>query len=153
MKKTPWLVLLILMAILVIALVLFRNKAEAPTSPTSSTTTNSVTKELGQGSTAKYIDYSDNAIASNPGKKVLFFHAKWCPQCRSIESDILAGPLPESWTIIKVDYDNSQSLRQKYGVTLQTTFVKVDGQGEQLSKFVAYEEPNLAAIKQNFLDK
>ncbi len=153
MKKL-WLIVLVSLAAILLILFLFRNKATAPTPQYLPQQTMSNGGQLDTGTpSAKYLDYDENSIASNPGNKVLFFHAKWCPQCRSIESDILAGPLPEGWTIIKVDYDNSQDLRRKYGVTLQTTFVKVDDSGNSLGKFVAYEEPHLSAVKQNFLDK
>ncbi len=59
--------------------------------------------------------------------------------------------MPDGFTIIKVDYDSNQDLRQKYGVTLQTTFVKVDADGNGTGKYVAYEEPTFEAVKRNFL--
>lgn len=99
-----------------------------------------------------YIAYEDGIIEKTSGDKVLFFHAPWCPQCRAIESDIKKQGPPAGWTIIKVDYDSSQSLRQKYGVTLQTTFVKVGDNGESLGKHIAYNEPSLDAVKRDFLD-
>lgn len=77
---------------------------------------------------------------------LLFFHAPWCPQCRSVESDILAQGVPDGLTIIKVDYDSRQDLRQQYGVTLQTTFVEVDADGTELQKHVAYDDPRLDAV-------
>ena len=49
-------------------------------------------------------------------------------------------------TIIKVDYDTHQDLRQKYGVTVQTTMVEVDNDGTSLQSFVVYNEPTLAAV-------
>ena len=100
-----------------------------------------------------YINYSEDVIANTSGEKVLFFHAPWCPQCREIDSDIKAQfSLPENTTIIKVDYDSNQKLRQKYGVTLQTTFVKVDDSGNGIQKYVAYNEPNFASVKKNILE-
>ena len=102
-------------------------------------------------STGAYLDYSETQVASTTGTKVLFFHAPWCPQCRQLESDIKAGPLPDGTTIFKVDYDTNQALRQKYGVTLQTTLVRVDDQGNLVAKYVAYDDPTLAALKQNIL--
>lgn len=98
-----------------------------------------------------YVDYSEELVASTSGTKVLFFHAAWCPQCRQLESEIKAGSLPEGTTIFKVDYDTSQALRQKYGVTLQTTLVKIDDQGNLVEKYVAYDDPTLTALKQNIL--
>ncbi len=93
-----------------------------------------------------YVDYSPTAIAEAEGRTLLFFHAPWCPQCRSVESDILAEGVPAGVTIIKVDYDTNQDLRQQYGVTLQTTFVEVDSAGAGLQTYVAYEDPRLQAV-------
>jgi thiol-disulfide isomerase/thioredoxin len=93
-----------------------------------------------------YVDYSDDAIAQAEGRVLLFFHAPWCPQCRSVESDILAEGVPDGVTIVKVDYDSRQDLRQQYGVTLQTTFVEVDAAGTELQKHVAYDDPHLDAV-------
>lgn len=98
-----------------------------------------------------YVDYSDSVIAETSGTKVLFFHAPWCPQCRSIEKGIDAQGVPGGLTIIKVDYDSNQSLRQKYGVTIQTTFVKINDAGEFVSRYVAYDEPTWDAVKRNYL--
>lgn len=97
-----------------------------------------------------YLEYSSDIIQNTKGRKLLFFHAPWCPQCRAIENDINEQGVPESWNIIKVDYDSSQDLRQKYGVTIQTTFVEVDNSGELIKKYVAYEEPTLSAVTRNF---
>lgn len=102
-------------------------------------------------SAGSYVDYSDDVIAKTTGTKLLFFHASWCPQCRALEADISQNGVPANTTIIKVDYDTSQSLRQKHGVTLQTTVVKIDDQGNTVEKFVAYDDPTVAAIKENLL--
>lgn len=100
----------------------------------------------------KYVDYTPSIIAETSGTKVLFFHAPWCPQCRMLETDIKQTLLPDNLTIIKVDYDSSQALRQKYGVTLQTTLVLVDDSGNLQRKYVAYNEPTYEAVKENLLD-
>lgn len=120
----------------------------------SSSTQPAAQSDQSAGTTAQagaYVDYQESLIASTPGTKVLFFHAPWCPQCRQLESDIEAGPLPANTTIFKVDYDTNQTLRQKYGVTLQTTLVKVDDQGNMIEKYVAYDDPTLDSIKENIL--
>lgn len=93
-----------------------------------------------------YVDYSPTAIADAEGRALLFFHAPWCPQCRSVEADILSEGVPAGVTIIKVDYDSHQDLRQQYGVTLQTTFVEVDSSGAGLQTYVAYDDPHLQAV-------
>jgi thiol-disulfide isomerase/thioredoxin len=99
-----------------------------------------------------YVNYSSDVVAATPGTKLLFFHAPWCPQCRALDKDILAAALPENVTIIKVDYDTHQDLRQKYGITIQTTLVRVDDKGDLIKKYVAYNQPTFAAVKQNLLD-
>jgi thiol-disulfide isomerase/thioredoxin len=98
-----------------------------------------------------YTDYHDGIIAETKGTKLLFFYASWCPQCRALEADIKERGVPDGVTIIKVDYDNSQKLRQQYGVTLQTTVVRVDDNGNLVKKFVAYDDPSLPAITKELL--
>ncbi len=98
-----------------------------------------------------YTDYSENAFKNAAGTRLLFFHAPWCPQCRALDADIKAKGAPENVTILKVDYDSNQALRKKYGVTLQTTIVKVDGAGNLAQKYVAYDEPTLSAVIENVL--
>ncbi len=98
-----------------------------------------------------YVDYRDGIIAETTGTKLLFFHAPWCSQCRALEADIKAKGVPDNVTIIKVDFDSNQKLRQQYGVTLQTTVVKVDDDGNLLKKTVPYDEPSLATVTKELL--
>jgi thiol-disulfide isomerase/thioredoxin len=99
----------------------------------------------------EYVDYREGIIAEASGTTLLFFHAPWCPQCRTLESDIKTKGVPQGVTIIKVDYDSSQKLRQEYGVTIQTTVVRVDKDGRLVEKFVAYNEPSMAAVEEALL--
>jgi thioredoxin 1 len=77
------------------------------------------------------------ALAATGGDVLLFFHATWCPICRNIESelDTNVSKIPDGVHILKVDYDTATALRQKYGVTVQHTFVQVDSSGHLLQKF------------------
>jgi thiol-disulfide isomerase/thioredoxin len=84
----------------------------------------------------KYTEYSANKLAQNPmGTNVIFFHASWCPTCKAAETDINAKltAIPANFNILKVDYDTSTDLKQKYGVTSQSTFINVDKDGNKLS--------------------
>ncbi|MEJ1154357.1 thioredoxin family protein [Microbacterium marmarense] len=90
-----------------------------------------------------YVEYSEAALASAEGTPVLFFHATWCPQCRALDEDIRASGMPDGITILKVDYDSNQDLRQQYGVTQQTTLVELDSAGNALTTFIPYEDPSL----------
>lgn len=80
------------------------------------------------------VDLLDNA---SDGDVVLFFHAAWCPTCRATDDDIAAreGEIPSDLTILKVDYDSSSDLIQKYGVTTQHTFVQVDSEGNEINQW------------------
>ena len=98
-----------------------------------------------------YVSYTTEAFAATPGTRILFFHAPWCPQCRMLDDSIKAAIIPDNTTIFKIDYDTNQALRAKYGVTLQTTFVKVDSSGNKIASFTAYEEPNFQSVKQALL--
>lgn len=91
----------------------------------------------------EYVEYSDAALAAVEGTPVLFFHAPWCPQCRALEESIETSGVPDGLVILKVDYDSRQDLRQRYGVTIQTTLVALDGAGEATASFVAYDDPSL----------
>ena len=86
------------------------------------------------------------ALASATHDVVLFFRASWCPTCRAVDSDIKAnlGKIPSSLTILDVNYDNSASLKQKYGVTYQHTFVQVDKDGNLIKKWSG--SPTLSAL-------
>lgn len=82
-----------------------------------------------------YQDYDASAVAQTDGKKILFFHASWCPTCKALDQNIRAGVIPADLTIFKVNYDTADALRKKHGVTYQHTLVQVDSSGEQLKKW------------------
>jgi len=83
----------------------------------------------------KYINYTENAILNTPGKKILFFHASWCPNCRAADKDLTAAVLPNEITVFKADYDSEDTLKQKYAITSQHTFVQIDDEGNMIKKW------------------
>lgn len=91
----------------------------------------------GPGSYITLADYDADKGAYASTDVVLFFNAAWCSTCReardNIESD-LAG-IPSDLTIVVVDFDTATDLRQKYGVTVQHTFVQIDAEGTELAKW------------------
>ncbi len=111
----------------------------------------SETNSQASTSPGAYVQYTDEIIQDTPGTKVLFFHAPWCPQCMALEKSIESGKIPDGVTIIKVDYDSNQDLRKEYGVTLQTTLVRVDDSGKSVKKYTAYNQPTLQALIDNVL--
>src|SRR3990167_9582475 len=80
--------------------------AEKPiteTSTTTSTTTPTVSsgdgEELTASAAGQYLTYSGD-LGIGSGRRLLFFHAPWCPQCRALEKSIQAEGVPEGVTII-----------------------------------------------------
>lgn len=79
-----------------------------------------------------YQDYSQaNYEAAKDKKRVLFFHAAWCPTCKAanISFEKNLNKLPDNVVLLKTDYDSEKALKDKYGVTYQHTFVQVDKDG------------------------
>lgn len=117
-------------------------------SSTKSSNPDSPADTTSLSTSGQYVEYTPTTISHTSGTKILFFHAPWCPQCRALEASIKASTIPANVTIIKVDYDSHQALRQQYGVTIQTTLVRVDDAGNLIEKLVAYDEPNFQSVEQ-----
>jgi len=86
------------------------------------------------------------AVLTDGQPKVLFFHAAWCPVCKEADTKLTAWFENEMPTIdvYKLNYDTETSLRSKYGVTYQHTFVLVDGEGNEVQ---VIQGPSDAALK------
>ena len=82
-------------------------------------------------------EYEGSADMYADSDVVLFFNADWCSTCKEARENLNADPaaIPAGLTIVKVDYDDSDELKQKYGVTVQHTFVQVDADGNELAKW------------------
>lgn len=154
---------LIIFSIAIGAVTLFSSQALKTNSTTSSQTPPASTvtsptmatdgSDMAHTTPGMYMTYDQSSYDAHANqRRVLFFHAPWCPQCVALDKDIAASDLPDDVAIFKVDYDSNQELRKKYGVTLQTTFVLVDTNGEQVKKYTAYATPNYASVKTNLLD-
>ena len=84
-----------------------------------------------------YESYDASKLSrAEDGDLVLFFHANWCPSCRSLDSKINEElkDIPDGLTILKTDYDTQKELRKKYGLTSQHTLVQVDKDGNMIQK-------------------
>ncbi len=84
-----------------------------------------------------YVAYDESMLKrADTGNVVIFFHAPWCPECKALDADLKARPssIPSDLTILKTDYDTQTALKQKYGITMQNTFVQVDASGNLLKK-------------------
>lgn len=89
---------------------------------------------------ATYAPGCPERYASLGKKTVLFFRAYWCGACADAAANIAAEAAsgPDDLVVLEVDYDDSASLKRRYGVTLQHTFVQVDGEGEELGQWTGF---------------
>jgi hypothetical protein len=77
-----------------------------------------------------YVDYSDQTLAdSSNSTRVLFFHAPWCSVCNFYEGQIEEQGVPSDVTILKIDFDSEDELKEQYNVTFQSTFLLLDEDG------------------------
>jgi thioredoxin 1 len=80
-----------------------------------------------------YENYTEERYLELKGQKsfALFFHAKWCGECKSIEKNLMKNlsSYPEGVVILKADYDTETELKKEFDVKVQTTFVIFDAKG------------------------
>lgn len=96
-----------------------------------------VVKKAAEG----YTTYNESLVkdALTSGKKVaLFFHASRCPSCVALNGNIETNiaQIPADTMIYKVDYDNSNDMKETYGVTSQHTLVYIDESMNEVKKVV-----------------
>lgn len=87
-----------------------------------------------------YKDYSPATVEAEQkagNKVVLFFHAKWCPDCKAADAAFQNNPenIPAGVTVLKTDYDSNNDLKTKYAVTYQHTFVQIDDNEKLITKW------------------
>lgn len=101
--------------------------------------------------TGRYTAYSEAAVAdANYDTTVVFFYAPWCPECRAFKQAINDGPIPDGVQILETDFDSSTDLKKKYGVTLQSTFARVNTNGDLQKKWSGYgQDKSLANVLDN----
>jgi len=99
-----------------------------------------------------YVDFSNKALAeAGDDTKVIFFRADWCPECLAFERNLNAMPIPDGLTIFKADYDRETALKKKYGVRHQTTFVQVDLEGNQITKWQGFGADDVNIVLENII--
>lgn len=145
-------IILVAVAVLVLGTIGFIifNNSQVTTTPVQNNTAASTNPESSSEDSTmmetnnKYIVYSSGSLEESTDKKrVLFFYANWCPTCipadKAFQSSL--NQIPENVTIIRVNYNDSDTdqeekeLATRYGVTYQHTFVQIDSQGNQITKW------------------
>ncbi len=83
-----------------------------------------------------FVNIEKAMMAAESRPTVLLFYATWCPSCKALKEELQAraGDL-EGINLLIVDYDNSDDLQKKYGVSYQHTFVQIDAMGTAVTKW------------------
>lgn len=102
-------------------------------------------------SAGRYASYSEDKVKdASYDTSIVFFYAPWCSECQAFKKAIQADSVPTGTQILEADYDSSTDLKKKYGVTLQTTFVRVNNNGDLQKKWAGYgKDKSLAAVLEN----
>jgi thiol-disulfide isomerase/thioredoxin len=85
-----------------------------------------------------YLPFDEELFREAGGRKrVYFFHATWCSNCRAADKALKAERerIPPDVVLFRTNFDTARALKQRYAVTYQHTFVLVDAEGEMVRKW------------------
>lgn len=94
--------------------------------------------------TESYVAFSPAVLNESASqRRVLFFYANWCPTCNAADASFSSNisQIPSDVTLIKVNYNDTETdqaekdLARKYAVTYQHTFVQIDANGNEVTKW------------------
>lgn len=86
-----------------------------------------------------YTAYDSSLLSNaNDGDVVLFFKANWCPTCNALDANLQANldEIPSDLSILTLNYDTENELKDKYNIRTQHTLVQVDATGNELNQWV-----------------
>lgn len=139
-KRSTALVIILLLGTIVIGGLLM-GKNRSPSTPQSTTTTksrSSVNNPVENTEIERYVPYSASAVKNTEGKKkILYFWAVWCPTCKVANAEFVQreDEIPKNVVLFKVNYDTETELKKKYNITYQHTFVYIDDNGKEITKW------------------
>ena len=93
---------------------------------------------------SRYVIFSPTVLAeTSDTRRVLYFYASWCPTCRPADASFgkNQAQIPEDVVVIRVNYNDTDTdssekeLAKQYGITYQHTFVQIDAQGNEITKW------------------
>lgn len=81
--------------------------------------------------------YESDAASYHSGDVVLFFNASWCSTCVRPLANLSENPedIPEGLTVVSVDFDTETDLKKQYGITTQHTFVQINEDGTEVTRW------------------
>ncbi|MEK9176456.1 MAG: thioredoxin family protein [Patescibacteria group bacterium] len=93
---------------------------------------------------SRYVEYSKEILDNSSDKRrVLYFYANWCPICRPTDANLKENinKIPQDSVVIRVNYNDTDTdqeekdLAKKYAVTYQHTFVQVDKNENEITRW------------------
>ena len=151
MKNPITVVVIVVAVVLGIGIYAFSQK---PSQPDSIMQKQDAVMEKNETSSSRYLDYSKTVLDQPADKRrILYFYATWCPSCKVANEDFLANPdkIPEDVVVIRTNYNDpntdqeEKDLAKKYGITYQHTFVQIDAQGNEITKWNGGQTDELVA--------
>lgn len=109
-----------------------------------SPTPNAMVKTESTPISKQYLPYTEDVLESSKStRRVLFFYASWCPTCIPADADFTknVSMLPSDVTLIRVNYNDpdtdadEKALAAKYAITYQHTYVQIDADGNEITKW------------------
>jgi len=91
-----------------------------------------------------YAEFSPEAFTKAvTTRRVLFFYSNWCPTCLAADQSFAenSSKFPTDLSLLRVNYSDSETdqaekeLAKKYNITYQHTYVQIDAQGNEVTKW------------------
>lgn len=81
--------------------------------------------------------YEADKETYHEGDVVLFLNASWCSTCARPLASLSENPeeIPEGLTVVSVDFDQETDLKKQYGITTQHTFVQINEDGTEVTRW------------------
>ncbi len=107
----------------------------------------SSSSESSEEVSGSYSDYTIGAL-DEPGKKVLFFWASWCPFCQENHDRLLNLYNENTYdvSVLKINYDTETELRTQFSVASQDTFILLDEDGTELERLSFPSQADLEGL-------
>ncbi len=111
-------------------------------------------KMMTDQNSSNYVEYTKETLEQAANKRrILYFYASWCPTCRPADADLKANEskIPKDVTVLRTNYNDpdtdqeEKELAKKYAVTYQHTFVQIDANGNEVTKWNGGQTKELLA--------
>lgn len=99
-------------------------------------------EQMAMAESGNYVEFAQNSFeeVSSDGQ-VLYFYANWCPTCRAADPEFQESSANLPVKVVRVNYNDSdtdeaeEALADKYNITYQHTFVQLDENGREVTRW------------------